>query len=78
MKRNCITWLCLMSFTLAGWSISATEQRTNAPWIILMVALVKAIMVGWRFMEIHAAHMLWKFSFFTLSITIIGVLCILL
>jgi len=66
-----------MSLTFAGWSMSGSDHRSITPLLILAAALAKAGTVGWRFMELHAAHALWKAGFLLLITGIVGILYLL-
>ena len=45
--------------------------------IILVVAGVKAGLVGWQFMELRLAHLSWKLAFPMLLVGTLGLICLL-
>ena len=63
MKANGICWVFLILLTLAGVMISNVDQSSKTGVLIMSAALIKSTLVGWRFMELHSAHALWKVGF---------------
>ncbi len=74
MKTNTLCWLLLILLTITGVIVSDTARGPGAAGIILVTALAKTFLVGWRFMELHTAHPLWKGSFLLLILGLLGLL----
>lgn len=74
MNTNTLCWLLLILLTLTGVSVSGTDHGSSATAIILSAALVKSGLVGWRFMELHTAHAVWKAGFLVLITGLVGLL----
>ena len=77
MKLNTLCWLLLILLTGIGVTVSDAFHGPRAAGIILGAALIKSGLVGWRFMELHAAHRLWKGGFLLLITGLTGLLCVL-
>lgn len=56
-------WLALVLLTLASFASVDPQSAGSAAVLILGLATAKAALVGWRFMEIHAAHRAWALAF---------------
>jgi len=74
MKTNTVCWLFLILLTITGVVASDAVHGPGAAGIILVAALGKTILVGWRFMELHTAHPLWKGAFLLLMSGLMGLL----
>jgi hypothetical protein len=74
MRINTVCWLLLILLTITGVTVSGTDHGSNAAAIILMAALIKSGLVGWRFMELHTAHGLWKAGFLMLITGLVGLI----
>ena len=74
MKTNTVCWIFLILLTLAGVMISDVDQSAKAGALIMSAALIKSTLVGWRFMELHSAHALWRASFVAMVGGIVGLL----
>lgn len=74
MKPNTICWLLLLGLTVAG--VAASEILCGRPLVglIFTAAFAKLVLVGWRYMELHAAHGLWKSAFVVMIIGLLGLL----
>jgi len=77
MKTNTWILLILLGLTLSGFALSATISGQLAAACILGGAGVKAALVGWRFMDLREAHVLWRLGFAALLCLILGVLLLL-
>ena len=77
MKTNTICWIGLILLTIAGFSASERGESSQATLIILTAALIKSLLIGWRFMELHAAHALWKGGFLVMIGGILGLVYLL-
>jgi hypothetical protein len=66
MKANTWTWAALLLLTVSGFSASETAHGTTAAAFILGAAGLKSGLVGWRFMELRSAHVVWKLALFAL------------
>lgn len=73
MKANTWIWAALLLLSVLGFSVSETTQGTTAAAFILGTAGLKSILVGWRFMELYAAHVIWKLAF---SVLVSGLLAL--
>lgn len=72
MKTNTIVWMILVLLTVTGVIVSDAVHGPGAAGTILVAALGKTILVGWRFMELHTAHLLWKSAFLLLMAGLLG------
>ena len=77
MKANTWTWAILLLLTASSFSLSTTAPGYFAAACILGGAGVKAGLVGWRFMDLHGAHILWKLGLAALLCVLLGVLLLL-
>ena len=77
MKTNALCWLTLILLTITGVMISEGESGLNSTLIILSAALIKSGLVGWRFMELHTAHVIWKTAFLFMMSGLFGLLYVL-
>lgn len=72
MKRNVYCWILLIALTVTG---TAASDGGSGDWpnlVILLAAYLKCLAVGWRFMELHSAHVAWKCGFIALTTAMIG------
>lgn len=74
MKTNTLCWLFLILLTITGVVVSDAVHGPRAAGIILLAALAKTVLVGWRFMELHSAHRIWRTGFVLLITTLLGLL----
>lgn len=74
MKSNTDCWIFLILLTLVGVMISDVDQSSKTGVLIMSAALIKSALVGWRFMELHSAHRLWRTGF----LAVIGGIVVLL
>ncbi len=77
MKLNLICWLVLVVLTIAGVTVSGANLGGATHGIILSAAFVKSGLVGWRFMELHRAHVAWKSAFLLLIAGLTGLFFVL-
>lgn len=77
MKLNTLCWLGLILLTLTGVMASEAMPNPVTLWIVLSAAWIKMSLVGWRFMELHSAHGLWKAGFLLMITGLVGLLCLL-
>jgi hypothetical protein len=71
------TWVALVLLTLVSYSLGDAPLGRGVPTPILAGALVKASLVGFMFMELRAAHVVWKVAFMVLLLTLGIALCLL-
>ncbi len=77
MKANTWTWAALLLLTVLGFSVSEAAHGTSAAAFILGAASVKSGLVGWRFMELRSAHLVWRLALFTLFAGVLGLVFLL-
>ncbi len=53
----------LTTLTVASFSLGVGNGGGHGASWILLLALGKALLLGFRFMELHAAHVAWKWAF---------------
>ena len=71
-KRNRSVWMGLVALTSVGaWSRSLQDSRA-AVGLILALAAVKCGVLGWNYMELRAAHWIWRATMSVLVLTILG------
>ncbi len=61
--RNTTAWIALTLLSLASFSLAARNGGFHGAHWILLLALAKALLVGFRFMELRTAHPAWKCAF---------------
>lgn len=77
MKTNAWTWLVLVVLTTGSfWTRGAVHGR-DAGLIVLGAAGVKCCALGWHFMELRAAHGLWRTALAVLVFGLLGVVAVL-
>ncbi|WP_414664397.1 cytochrome C oxidase subunit IV family protein [Horticoccus sp. 23ND18S-11] len=77
MKTNAWTWALLVMLTTGSfWTRGALHGR-DAVWIILAAAGVKCGGLGWYFMELRAAHWIWRAGLAALVFGVLGVVGVL-
>ncbi|MBL9128109.1 MAG: cytochrome C oxidase subunit IV family protein [Verrucomicrobiales bacterium] len=74
-RVNGIVWGALCLLTLAGFVLGGIESGGRVVGILLL-AVTKAVLVGFGFMELHSAHPAWKWAFVTLVAIVTGVLIV--
>ena len=77
MKLNLICWLFLVILTIAGFLVSGAHLGAATSAIVLSAAFVKSGLVGWRFMELHRAHIAWRSAFLLMIASLIGLFFVL-
>lgn len=68
LKINALTWMALLSLCL----VSFLGRRGVA--LLLAAAGLKAAILGWRFMELHAAHWVWRVLVLGQVVILLGIL----
>jgi len=77
MKTNAWTWAVLVMLTTGSfWTRGALHDR-GAALIILGAAGVKCCGLGWQFMELRAAHWIWRVVLAVLVFGLLGVVGVL-
>jgi len=66
MKANAWAWAAQLLLTVSGFSVSESAHGTTAAAFILGAAGLKSGLVGWQFMELRCAHLVWKLALFAL------------
>lgn len=74
LGRNAKVWLALTVLTLASFSLGLGNTGDHGAFWILLLALGKALLLGFRFMELHVAHVAWKCAFIGALSTLVGLL----
>lgn len=74
LGRNAKVWLALTVLTLASFSLGLGHTGDHGALWILLLALGKALLLGFRYMELHAAHLAWKCGFVGALSILIGLL----
>ena len=77
MKADTWTWAALLLLTVLGFSVREGAHGTTAAAFILGAAGLKSGLVGWRFMELRSAHLVWKLALFTLFAAVLGLVFLL-
>jgi hypothetical protein len=77
MKPNTLCWILLLGLTVAASTLSRTTAGHGPMVVVLGLALVKAALVGWQFMDLRTAHIVWKSAFLLLLTGMVGVICLL-
>lgn len=78
MKANTWTWAALLVLSVLGFLVSETAPGMTAAAFILGTAGVKSGLVGWRFMELRSAHLVWKLALFALLAAVLGLVFLLM
>jgi Prokaryotic Cytochrome C oxidase subunit IV len=73
-QPNTIVWIALAVLSLASFSLGARNGAFHGAHWILLLALGKALLVGFRFMELRTAHPAWRCGF----VGLLGILTALL
>ena len=77
MNKLTITWVVLLVLTIIS-GISSTDEGKYITALILIMAVVKFILVTFKFMELAKAHSFWKVAIISyLSIFTIIILLVL-
>ena len=63
LGRNAQVWFALTLLTLVSFSLGVLDDVSHGAAWILLLALGKVLLLGFRFMELHAAHRAWKWAF---------------
>ncbi|MBL9140109.1 MAG: cytochrome C oxidase subunit IV family protein [Verrucomicrobiales bacterium] len=63
LSHNAKVWLVLSVFTIGSFSLGVRDSGIHGTFWILLLALGKALFLGFRFMELQAAHPAWKCAF---------------
>lgn len=77
-NQNLITWIGLISLT--GTSYLFSESQLSVSRVVLLVSAITAIKfmaVGFQFMDVKHAHLLWKIGFAFLLLLYLSLLLIL-
>lgn len=77
MKAHTWTWAALLLLTVLGFFVSETGHGATAAAFILGAAGVKSGLVGWQFMEMRSAHLVWRLALFSLLTGILGLVFLL-
>jgi hypothetical protein len=72
MKLNTGIWIALLLLSTLSFSASETIRAGTLTIFILAAAGVKAALVGWQFMELRSAHLMWRVATFTLLAGVLG------
>lgn len=73
-RTSTLIWIALVALTLTSFALSEGSSARGAAVPILIVAGVKASLVGFGFMELRSAHPAWKAAFASLVTLIVIVL----
>lgn len=74
MNITFTTWLILVTLSVVSYAAHASTWGRGATIAIVVIALIKCGLVGFRFMELRKAHPAWK----TVFVTLIGAFSIFL
>lgn len=64
--------LLTVGTAVAGYSYNASQLSRAG--LLLGISIMKIILIGWWFMELHHAHRAWKVLFILIILTIAGAL----
>lgn len=78
MKANTWIWAALLMLSVVSFSISETAHDQAAAAFILAAAGLKSALVGWQFMELRTAHLVWRLALFALLAGLLGLVYLLL
>lgn len=62
MKSIRRTWIALMVLTALGFGFRATMDGVGIPTVVIALAVIKAWLVLYRFMELRDGHPVWRWS----------------
>ena len=77
MKANTWIWTALLLLSASSFSVSESADKNMAATLILGAAGLKSGLVGWQFMELRSAHLVWKLAFFALLAGVLGLVYLL-
>lgn len=77
MKANTWTWAALLLLSVSNFSASEAAHGNVAAALILSTAGLKAGLVGWQFMELRSAHVVWRLALFGLLAIVLGLVYLL-
>ena len=60
---NAKVWLGLVFLTFASFALGVRGRADHGMAWILFLALLKALILGFLFMELHKAHLAWRLVF---------------
>ena len=63
MNKSIITWILLLAFTLASYIFAESSIGRFSILALMGIALAKCSIVGFQFMELHKAHIVWRIAF---------------
>lgn len=66
MKATTCTWAALLLLSALSYSISETAHGRMSTALILGAAGLKSGLVGWEFMELRTAHLVWRLALFAM------------
>jgi hypothetical protein len=72
MKTNLLTWTALLLLTTVSFLTSETAHGQAAAIFILAAAGAKCAALGWQFMELRAAHWLWRSTLLAIVVGLLG------
>ena len=73
MKANTIIWILLVALSATSFSIAGGSATVA----ILIAAGVKSTLVGWQFMELYAAHPIWRAALATFLVGLLAIIYLL-
>jgi ABC-type Co2+ transport system permease subunit len=73
MRANTCIWAVLLVLSVLSFSMSGATAAA----LILSTAGVKSALVGWQFMELRRAHVVWRLGLFALLAGVLGLVWLL-
>lgn len=73
MRANTCIWAVLLALSVLSFSLSGPTAAA----LILSAAGVKSALVGWQFMELRTAHVVWRLGLLTLLAGVLGLVWLL-
>ncbi len=66
MQKNFITWILLVVLTLGSFFSSGNAFGDISLLMLMAIVVIKCALVGFQFMELGKAHIIWRVMFLSL------------
>lgn len=77
VRTNTVSWFLLLLLSGASLHAGGRGHGIGVAALLLAAAAAKSAVVGWQYMELRSAHVLWKAGFASLLVGLLAALLLL-